>query len=703
VSSELPVDKKKDTVLSLKKITSECVSFLLRKMGQSNSVPLVGGISYDAFSVYAASIKIPTHIVDVKATFDRYKDPNSNLISSETVMDLQLKTDVFLTHDWGIDELGRVNHDRVAAINKELKSLGFVTWFDSERMTGEVVYQMANGINNTSVVIVFITQRYMNKVNGPDTNDNCRKEFNYAVQKKSSTKMIPVVMEHRVKDIRGSWDGVVQLELGNILYVDFSNDNNFQSAIQQLKVEILSRTNPLWVLRSTPLPEITTPPPPPPILPSTVSTPNDTDRLMIDQLSSWFGSIHISSAVARRYAELLVEKNSGSITKLQRKLERNCNYLEEIGGFDEDDIIDIKEGLGLATPKPEDNNSNKKGGEEISLAVTLPLSDETLKSEKQELKEAATTDSVVPVARTTRIPVRSSESHSMWVSSLSWDPAGKKIVSGSQDRTIKIWDGKSLELLKTLKGHSFWVTSVSWNRDGSKIVSGSGTWDATLKIWDSSTGSELYSLKGHSDGVLSVAWNRDDSKIVSGSADKMIKIWGWVKATVGGLMTWELLKTLDGHSHSVTSVSWNHDGTKIVSGSNDNTIKIWESSIGKLFKTLTGHSHFVYSVSWSHDDSKIVSGSNDKTVCIWNAFSGDLINTLDGHSGWVRCVAWSPDGRKIASCSPDGNIIIWDTLTGQEMNSIQSVKDVSSVTWNHEGSELVCNDDNEICVFSFVK
>jgi hypothetical protein len=203
-------------------------------MGQSISIPAVDGIPYDSFLDYAKSIEIPTQVIDVKGTFDRYKEV-SNLISSETVLNLQLKTDVFLAHDWGIDELDRVNHDRVAAINKELKSLGFVTWFDSDKMTGEIVYQMASGIDNAAVVIVFITQRYMNKVNGSNANDNCRKEFNYAVQKKSSTKMIPVVMEPRMKDIHGNWTGVLQLELGNILYVDFSNDNDFRSAIQQLK------------------------------------------------------------------------------------------------------------------------------------------------------------------------------------------------------------------------------------------------------------------------------------------------------------------------------------------------------------------------------------------------------------------------------------------------------------------------------------
>jgi hypothetical protein len=144
-------------------------------MGQSISIPAVGGIPYDSFLDYTKSIEIPTQVVDVKGTFDRYKDRDSNLISPETVLNLQLKTDVFLAHDWGIDEFGRVNHERVAAINKELKSMGIVTWFDSDKMTGEIVYQMASGIDNAAVVIVFITQRYMNKVNGSNANDNCRK------------------------------------------------------------------------------------------------------------------------------------------------------------------------------------------------------------------------------------------------------------------------------------------------------------------------------------------------------------------------------------------------------------------------------------------------------------------------------------------------------------------------------------------------
>jgi hypothetical protein len=315
-------------------------------MGAAISSPIVG-VSYESLLACAIENKIPLDVVDVRATFEKYKDPRYNHIPMETVMQLKLLTDVFLTHDWGMDELNRDNHERVARIKDALKSTGFITWFDSERMTGDIADQMVAGIDNASVIIVFVTQRYMNKVNGSDANDNCRKEFKYAVQKRLSTKMIPVVMEPRMKDIRGSWTGLVQMELGNILYVDFSNDNDFQSAIQQLKAEILSRTNPLWVLKTERISpfsvtDVNTPPPPPGL---TKAEDGDTDLGLIEDIKSWFVSLKISSAVSRRYAEILVENNTGKVIKLQRRLQNNSNYLKEIGGFDEVDILDIKEGL----------------------------------------------------------------------------------------------------------------------------------------------------------------------------------------------------------------------------------------------------------------------------------------------------------------------------------------------------------------------
>ena len=75
----------------------------------------------------------------------------------------------------------------------------------------------------------------------------------------------------------------------------------------------------------------------------------------------------------------------------------------------------------------------------------------------------------------------------------------------------------------TLKGHSSDVTSVSLSPGGKRIVSGSG--DGTVKVWDAQTGRETLTLKGHSSGVWSVSFSPDEKRIVSGSSDKTVKIW----------------------------------------------------------------------------------------------------------------------------------------------------------------------------------
>ena len=114
---------------------------------------------------------------------------------SITVSELQQvvhsKYDVFLTHDWGED---RENHYRVAAINEELKRRGLITWFDDERMEGNIHGKMTSGIDSSACVVVFITQRYIRKVGGTNEGDNCKLEFGYASNRKTAVKMLPVVM-----------------------------------------------------------------------------------------------------------------------------------------------------------------------------------------------------------------------------------------------------------------------------------------------------------------------------------------------------------------------------------------------------------------------------------------------------------------------------------------------------------------------------
>jgi len=153
--------------------------------------------------------------------------------------------DVFLTHNWGDDESKRDNHARVALINDALQKEKITTWFDDERLEGDIVQQMTSGIDNSKIVIVFLTRKYIDKVNGKGdkgASDNCKCEFDYTTTRKTPAKMIPVVMEKDVRDPK-TWDGAVGFSLSKLLYYDFTEDDKLDSCIKSLKREIARNMN----------------------------------------------------------------------------------------------------------------------------------------------------------------------------------------------------------------------------------------------------------------------------------------------------------------------------------------------------------------------------------------------------------------------------------------------------------------------------
>ena len=284
--------------------------------------------------------------------------------------------------------------------------------------------------------------------------------------------------------------------------------------------------------------------------------------------------------------------------------------------------------------------------------------------------------------------------HSRSVNSVAISPDGQTLVSGSDDKSINIWNLANGNLIRTLASHSRSVNSVAISPDGQTLVSGSD--DKTINIWNLANGNLIRTLAGHSGWVRSVAISPDGQTLVSGSYDKKIKIWN--------LTNGNLIRTLTGHHfRGVLSVAISPDGQTLVSGSHDKTINIWNLAKGNLIHTLAEHSLGVNSVAMSPDGQTLVSGSYDKTINIWNLANGNLIRTLAEHSSSVRSVAISPDGQTLVSGSADNTIKIWnrakaklkliDTLAGHSDS-------VFSVAISPDGQTIVSGSyDNTIKIW----
>ncbi|MCX7611000.1 MAG: serine/threonine protein kinase [Ignavibacterium sp.] len=166
---------------------------------------------------------------------------------------------------------------------------------------------------------------------------------------------------------------------------------------------------------------------------------------------------------------------------------------------------------------------------------------------------------------------------------------------------------KSLKFLQESIGHTSVINSVAFSPNGKILASGSG--DKTIKLWDVQTGNLIRTLEGHNRWVTSVTFSPDGKILASGSVDKTIKLWD--------VETGELIRTLEGHNVDVWSVSFSPDGKILASGSMDNTIKLWNVETGENIKTFDEHYSSVFSVAFSPDGKYLASGGLDGAIILY--------------------------------------------------------------------------------------
>ncbi|MGD1951015.1 MAG: DnaJ domain-containing protein [Leptolyngbyaceae cyanobacterium] len=285
--------------------------------------------------------------------------------------------------------------------------------------------------------------------------------------------------------------------------------------------------------------------------------------------------------------------------------------------------------------------------------------------------------------------------HTATVSAVAVTRDGKKLVTGSYDKTLRLWSTKTGSLLKTFNDHSKEIHCVTVSGDGKYIASGSA--DRTIKIWDLRTGELLRSfgnvLLGHSDTVTALAFSPNSQILASASRDKTVRLWS--------MKSGKEIYTFKDSSKAVLALAISSDGKSIFYGGGDNQlstrhiktgkqlrsfpgmpnqalalsrqgsllaaasgpkITLWNRHYQKKLFELHGHAETVSSLVFNTDSQILVSGSHDTTVKLWNVHTGKTIDTLAGHQSAVCSVACSYDGKVLASGSADKTIKIWQQV-----------------------------------------
>jgi len=294
--------------------------------------------------------------------------------------------------------------------------------------------------------------------------------------------------------------------------------------------------------------------------------------------------------------------------------------------------------------------------------------------------------------------------HRGWVTSIvTTYEESNLVVSSSRDKQLMIWEltpqeGQIGYARKALHGHAEAVSSVTLSSDGQFALSGS--WDKTMRLWDLNTGSTVRTFQGHAKDVFSVAFSGDNRQIVSGSRDRTIKLWNT-------LAECKFTITDDMHTDWVSSVVFSPSAKMplIVSSGWDKLVKVWNLADCKLRTNLVGHTGVVYTVSVSPDGSLCASGGKDGTAMLWDVNDGKHLYSLDA-GGTINALIFSPKNYWLVAAT-DASIKVWDLENKNVLDELQSTAPPKcgipwcvSLAWSADGNTLFAGStDGSIYVY----
>jgi WD40 repeat protein len=307
---------------------------------------------------------------------------------------------------------------------------------------------------------------------------------------------------------------------------------------------------------------------------------------------------------------------------------------------------------------------------------------------------------------------RTLSNHTEEVTTMVVTSDGRYILSGSGEKTIKVWDLESGREIITLKGHTGWISAMALTSDDKYLISGCN--DGSLKVWDIRYWRELFTLPGHKgkiEGILitpdnrrAVTWSesgkdsKDDSLkiwdieygielishdnffkdkirnvnkiilisdnrcIVSGLKDNLLKIWD--------LENDRELASLPGHTDHIDIIAVTSDYRRAVSGSRDHTLKVWDLESNRELASLPEHTDWIHDIALTSDCRLVVSPS-DNTLKVWDLESFKLLHTLKGHTKAISHIAVTSDGKRAITSSQDLTLKLWDLEHGIEIQTFE--------------------------------
>ncbi len=305
--------------------------------------------------------------------------------------------------------------------------------------------------------------------------------------------------------------------------------------------------------------------------------------------------------------------------------------------------------------------------------------------------------SAAPVKTETFKPAGSLNPHSDAVFSATFSNDGQFVLTGSKDKTAKLWSAAEGKVLQSYEGNPDAVRSADISPDG-KMVAGVG-YPGFIKIWDTLSGKEITHFEIANVNLNGVVFSPDNKLIAVCGSSGILKLYD-IAANK------ETKQFAEDKKAAIRGAAFSADGKYLASADSKGNVNVWnvETGAGEI-KLSAIYTKAATCVAFSPDGKLLASGSDDKTLKIIDVAAKKVKDSIESFNGEVKSVSFSPNGRYIAATGSTGLVKMWDASNSAELKSFDrglTAKDMSiwsyTVEFNHESKLILTANHNGTAV-----